>query len=78
MIIIPAMFYVIIGKEYLKILVSEIIFFHNNFSKKCFFFFTITNLNSTHQTVGKKICDSRLIVFLSPPSLLDFLFCCCG
>ena len=43
MIIIPAMFNVIIGKEYLKILVSEIIFFHNNYSKKVFFFFFFHN-----------------------------------
>ena len=70
MIIIPAMFYVIIGKEYLKILVSEIIFFHNNFSKKVFFFFflTITNLNSTRQTVVKKFVTLDL-VFSSPRNL---------
>ena len=69
MIIIPAMFYVIIGQEYLKILVSEIIFFHNNFSKKVFFFFlTITNLNSTRQTVVKKFVTLDLL-FSSPRNL---------
>ena len=68
MIIIPAMFYVIIGKEYLKILVSEIIFFHNNFSKKVFFFLTISNLNSTRQTVVKKFVTLDLL-FSSPRNL---------